>query len=194
MPVSYHMLSYSRLIEGPRVCVRQVGESDLAALLAINGDEQVTRFLGHTPWKAMAEAEAWFQRISAQQAAGSALEFVIVARQTGVVLGRCGLFEFEKINAHAGLGYLLGRAHWKQGYMREALTALIECAFNEMGLRKIEAKVETLNTASANLLRRLGFQREGVLRERWISNGEPMDAEVYGLLRHEWPRTVRAEL
>jgi RimJ/RimL family protein N-acetyltransferase len=178
-----------KLIESERVCVRLILESDLPALLAVNGDEEVTRFLGFAPWKAMADAEAWFQRISAQQAAGSALEFAIVAKRTGSVIGRCGLFEFDEENAQAGVGYLLGRAHWGQGYMREALTALIDCAFLEMNLRRLEARVEAPNTASAGLLQRLGFTREGVLRERWISHGETVDAEVYGLLRREWART-----
>jgi len=175
-----------KLIESARVCVRPVSESDLSSLLAINGDEEVVRFLGHAPWQAMADAEAWFARISKLQASGSALEFVITARETGSVIGRCGLFDFEEVNAHAALGYILGRAHWGQGYMREALTVLIHSVFSEMGLRRLEANVEAQNTASAALLQRLGFTQEGVLRERWISKGETMDAEVYGLLRHEW--------
>jgi len=136
----------------------------------------------------MADAEAWFQRMSAQQAAGSALEFVLVTKRTGSVIGRCGLFEFDEVNAQAGVGYVLGRAHWGQGYMREALTVLIDCAFLEMKLRRLEARVEAPNTASAGLLQRLGFSREGVLRERWISHEDTVDAEVYGLLRHEWGR------
>jgi RimJ/RimL family protein N-acetyltransferase len=177
-----------QLIESARVCVRPISVSDLSSLLAVNSDEEVVKFLGHRPWRAMADAEAWFERISKQQASGSALEFVIAARQTGSVIGRCGLFDFEEINAQAGLGYILDRAHWGHGYMREALTGLIQSAFSEMGLRRLEAKVEAQNTASAGLLRRLGFSREGVLRERWISGGETVDAEVYGLLSHEWPR------
>lgn len=175
-----------KLIESPRVCVRPISESDLPSLLAVNSDEEVVKFLGHAPWQAMAEAEAWFARISKLQAAGSALEFVIVARQTGSVIGRCGLFDFEKAEEHAALGYILGRAHWGKGFMREALTVLIDAAFKDMGLRRLEAKVEAENTASTRLLRRLGFTKEGVLRERWISNGGPMDAEMYGLLHREW--------
>ena len=175
-----------KLIESERVCLRLTLESDLPALLAVNGDEEVARFLGVAPWQAMADAEAWFQRMSALQAAGSALEFAIVAKRTGSVIGRCGLFEFDELNAQAGVGYVLGRAHWGQGFMREALTALIDCAFLEMHLRRLEARVEAPNTASAALLERLGFTREGVLRERWITNEETVDAEVYGLLRHEW--------
>jgi len=177
-----------RPIETDRVCVRPLSESDLPSILAINSDEEVVKFLGHAPWQAMADAEAWFERISKLQAAGSALEFVIAAKESGNVIGRCGLFDFEEANAHARLGYILARAFWGQGYMREALTALISCAFSEMDLRRLEANVEANNTASASLLRRIGFTREGVLRERWITKEETMDAEVYGLLRREWPR------
>lgn len=175
-----------KLIESARVWLRPISESDLPSLLAINADQEVVRFLGHAPWRAMADAEAWYARISRQQASGSALEFVIGARQTGSIIGRCGLFDFEEVNAKAALGYILDRAYWGQGYMREALTVVIHAAFREMGLRRLEAMVEAKNTASAGLLRRLGFTREGVLRERWISQGETMDAEVYGLLRREW--------
>src|SRR5436190_1128529 len=119
-----------KLIESARLCVRPVSESDLPGLLAVNSDSEVVRFLGHAPWQALTDAEAWFARISKQQASGSALEFVIVARQTDGIIGRCGLFDFDEANAQAALGYILGRAHWGQGYMREALTVLIDCAFS----------------------------------------------------------------
>lgn len=175
------------LLETPRLHVRPLLATDLPALLAINSDTAVTKFLGHAPWQGMAEAETWFSRISAAVEKGSALEFVIAARDSGVVIGRSGLFAFEAGNASADVGYLLGRAHWRQGYMREALTALIDCAFQELGLRRLEARVEAGNTASVGLLRRLGFTREGVLRERWLNDGQPIDAEVFGLLHHEWP-------
>ena len=175
-------------IETPRMWLRLIEESDLPGLLEIIGDDEVTRFLGFSSWKTMVDAEAWFRRISAMQTTGSAREFVIVAKQTGNILGRCGLFEFEEVDAHAGLGYILGRPHWKQGYMREALTALIDCAFHEMSLRRLEARVEAHNTASTGLLQRLGFTKEGVLRERWMNKAGPMDAEIYGLLRNEWLR------
>lgn len=175
-------------IESERVGVRLVVESDLPAMLALNSDPEVTKFLGFAPWRSMADAEAWFQRISTMQSTGSALEFAIVAQDTGRLIGRCGLFEYDATNAQAALGYVLDRAHWRQGLMSEALTALLDCAFDELAVRRIEATVEAPNIASKRLLESLGFTREGVLRERWLSEGEPLDAVVYGLLRHEWRR------
>ncbi len=173
-------------IESTRLCVRPVSESDLPALMEVNGDEDVTRFLPYATWKSLADAEAWFKRMADLQARGSALQFVIAAKQTGIAIGTCLLFQFEEANAQAEIGYVLGRAYWGRGYMREALTALIDCAFNEMSLRRLEAAVESQNKASVRLLLGLGFTREGVLRERWITKRGPMDAEIFGLLRHEW--------
>src|SRR5260370_16135921 len=119
-------------IESARLCVRPVSEPDLPALLEVNGDEEVTRFLPYAAWKSMSDAEAWFKRMADLQARGSALQFVIAVKQTGITIGTCLLFQFEEANAQAEIGYVLGRAYWGHGYMREALTALIDCAFNSM--------------------------------------------------------------
>lgn len=69
--------------------------------------------------------------------------------------------------------------------MNEALGALIGCAFGSMGLRRLEAEVDPRNRSSARLLQGLGFTKEGLLRERWVTKGEARDVEIYGLLRNE---------
>ncbi len=70
--------------------------------------------------------------------------------------------------------------------MREALGAVIAQAVSTMGLRRLEAQVNPANARSGQLLRGLGFVREGLLRQRWLDKGEPVDVEMYGLLRDEW--------
>jgi [ribosomal protein S5]-alanine N-acetyltransferase len=135
----------------------------------------------------MADAEAWHRRMLGIQATGLALQFVVVSKLTGKAIGTCLLFRFEEASGRAELGYVLGRAHWGQGLMQEALTALLDAAFGSMGLRRIEAEIDVRNRPSAALVRRLGFTQEGVLRERWIGKGgTASDFELYGLLRKEW--------
>lgn len=70
--------------------------------------------------------------------------------------------------------------------MHEALQALFNYAFGVLDKHRIEADVDPRNTASIRTLERLGFQREGYLRERWHVNGEIQDALFYGLLRPNW--------
>jgi RimJ/RimL family protein N-acetyltransferase len=70
--------------------------------------------------------------------------------------------------------------------MYEALSGLLGSAFGTMSLRRLEAEVDTRNRSSARLLQRLGFTKEGLLRQRWVTKGEAKDVEMYGLLRDEW--------
>jgi len=70
--------------------------------------------------------------------------------------------------------------------MHEALQALLEFGFGELDLNRIDADIDPRNSASARTLERLGFTKEGYLRERWIVGDEVSDTAIYGLLRREW--------
>jgi ribosomal-protein-alanine N-acetyltransferase len=174
-------------IESERLTVRLLRESDLPALLEVNGDEVATALLPYPTWTSLDDARAWHSRMAGLQATGLALQFVVVSKASGRAIGTCLLFRYEEGSARVELGYVLGRAHWGCGLMREALTALLDHAFTSMSVRRVEAEVDPRNVASSGLLRRLGFSREGLLRERWVTKGEAKDVEVFGLLKRDRP-------
>jgi RimJ/RimL family protein N-acetyltransferase len=70
--------------------------------------------------------------------------------------------------------------------MYEALARLIDYAFSELGLNRLEADVDPDNVASTRLLKKLGFGLEGRLKQRWIVNGRVSDSEIYGLVREDF--------
>jgi RimJ/RimL family protein N-acetyltransferase len=105
-------------------------------------------------------------------------------------MGTVTLISIDLTHRRAEIGYALGRAHWGRGYIHEALQAVMKYAFNELNLHRIEADVDPRNTASIKTLERLGFQREGFLRERWQVGGELQDALFYGLLRPDWEEGI----
>lgn len=179
------------LLESRRLLVRRVEATDLADLGAVNGDDETTRFLPYATWRTPADGSAWFERMQSLQATGTALQFVVLERSSDRAIGTCLVFRHDAGSARAELGYVLGRAHWSRGYMREALGALIAGAFGPMKLRRIEAEVDPRNGASQRLLLHLGFQKEGRLRERWVAKGETKDVDVFGLLRREWTSADR---
>jgi RimJ/RimL family protein N-acetyltransferase len=111
-----------------------------------------------------------------------------VLRESRSVIGSCLLFHFDAPSRRAEIGYLLGRRHWGAGYMFEAMNALVDFAFAQLNLRRLEAEIDPRNTASAKLLERLGFAHEGLLRERWDLKGELSDSGLYGMLRADWQR------
>src|SRR5262249_1720563 len=101
---------------------------------------------------------------------------------TGEVLGHCAMCRLNEQCRRAEINYCLKREYWGSGYMTEAASALIAHAFDTLNLHRIEADIDTRNLASSRLLERLGFIREGVLRERWIVANEVSDSALYGLL------------
>src|SRR4030088_1722643 len=114
------------------------------------------------------------------------LKWGIARHSDNQLIGSVALFNLEFNHRRAELGYALGHEYWGQGYMSEALQALLAYAFETLDLHRIEADIDPRNTASIKTAERLGFKREGYLRERWQTNGEIQDAFFYGLLRHEW--------
>jgi len=178
-------------IESPRLWVRLITESDLPALMEVNGDDAVTKFLPYATWQSLTDAQAWFKRMSDLQATGSTLQFVVTTKATGKAIGTCLLFRFEEITAPVELGYVLGRAHWGHGYMGEALAALINWAFDHMSLRILEATVDPRNISSTRLLLRLGFVKAGLPHQHEITKGEATETEIYRLHQQAWPpRTI----
>jgi RimJ/RimL family protein N-acetyltransferase len=86
----------------------------------------------------------------------------------------------------ATMGYCLDEAAWSQGFATEAAGALLQWAFDTLDLNRVQAETDTRNTASSRVLEKLGFIREGTLREDCIVQGEVSDTWVYGLLRRQW--------
>ena len=106
-------------------------------------------------------------------------------RNDDTVIGECCLWNFGQGHRCAEIGYELRSAHWGQGFMAEALSAVIAYGFDNMGLHRIEACPLASNTASQGLLLRLGFRREGTLKERVPFRGRFEDQLYYGLLRDD---------
>jgi [ribosomal protein S5]-alanine N-acetyltransferase len=173
-------------LETPRLRIRAVAQADLPDLLAVNGDPQVTEFLPYATWACMDDALAWFARMQAQEATGAARQLVVQHKANGMVVGTVLLFKWDEPSARLELGYVLGRAHWRQGLMREALRAVISSGLQYGGVRRIEAEVNPANTASNALLLGLGFTHEGTARQRWVAKGRAYDTNLYGLLADEW--------
>jgi RimJ/RimL family protein N-acetyltransferase len=174
-----------------RVTLRFLTAADAPAIYGIFSDREVMRFWSRPPMIDPHEATAHVQDVCASYRSGDALQLGIERHSDRALVGTCTLFDFHWGSRRAELGYALARAAWGQGLMHEALAALLTHAFGGLDLRRIEADIDPRNVASARSLDRLGFRKEGHLRERWMVAGEVSDSDLYGLLRIDWPTRVR---
>lgn len=176
------------IIEAERVRLRDIEEADVEQLYSIFSDPKVMRYWSTPPLQSVAEALALLKEIQLSNQRQSMLKWGVALKAGDVLIGTATLFNLVQDQGRGEIGYAQAQAYWGHGYIHEALQALLTHAFEQMQLRRIEADVDPRNTASMRTLERLGFQREGFLRERWCVAGEIQDAFFYGLLKREWIR------
>ncbi len=171
-----------------RVRLRWLTERDVPDLFAVFSDPETMRYWSSPAMSEVGEAETLLQKIHDAFRHRELYQWGIVRDGEDRVVGTCTLARLDFPNRRAEVGFALRRELWGQGLMTEALSALLDHAFRDLHLHRVEADVDPRNERSIRLLEKLGFSREGHLRERWIVAGETADTVFYGLLRREWGR------
>ncbi|MFK7751899.1 MAG: GNAT family N-acetyltransferase [Sedimentitalea sp.] len=177
-------------IETERLTLRPPQHSDFRTWAALRRDSQA--FL--TPWepswavdhlsrKAFTNRVYWAQR---SVSSGSAVPLFLLRRTDDVLLGAITLDNIRRGPAQAGtLGYWTGAAHARNGYMREAIGAMVHHAFTRLDLSRIEAACLPENTASRGLLENSGFKYEGVAQSYLQISGRWRTHVLYASLRSD---------
>lgn len=113
--------------------------------------------------------------------------------EDGGLIGDLGVRVYDK-GRQAELGYTIASSWQRQGYALEGAARMLDELFVEQGVQRVSAGCDTRNRASAGLLERLGFRREGELIASTWSKGEWSDDYLYAQLAREWlaGRGIRA--
>ena len=125
--------------------------------------------------------------------AGTAYHYLVLRAADGVLLGGINLTDVRRGNVQSGsLGYWIGASFARQGYMTEAMRAVLRYAFRDLGLHRIEAACLPDNAASRRLLEKFGFVQEGYARQFLRVNGMWRDHITFSLLQEDWERSPDA--
>lgn len=173
-------------LETARLTLRELTLDDSEGVWQIRGDPEVTRLNIGAPYQSIAQANTLIQDIRLGYQIRQEIRWGITLKPDTTVVGLIGFNYWDRVNHRGSLGYDLARAYWRKGIMFEALTAVIAFGFNQMRLNRIEADTSAVNSASAELLRKLGFQQEGTQREQYYEDGLYHDLWLFALLRREW--------
>ncbi|MFF0191156.1 GNAT family N-acetyltransferase [Streptomyces sp. NPDC005244] len=171
----------------PRLRLRPIQKADANDLFALHSSPYVLRYWDSPPWSEHMRAEKFLtdSRQMAQRGTGARLAVDRLADRT--FIGWTSLNERNPDHHSASLGYCFNDAAWGNGYATEAARTVLQWAFHTLDLNRVQAETDTRNTASARVLEKLGFVREGTLRENCVVNGEVSDSWIYGLIKREWP-------
>jgi len=173
-----------------RLLLRPFTPADTDAIYTLQSNPRVLRYWNSPPWKERARAERFIEVCNQMATEGTGARLAIERAADGAFIGWCCLVKWNPDYRSAAIGYCLDDAASGQGFATEAACALLQWAFDTLDLNRMQAETDTRNTASSRVLEKLGFIREGRLREDCVVDGEVSDTWVYGLLRRDWERLL----
>jgi ribosomal-protein-alanine N-acetyltransferase len=178
--------AYPRM-ETERLILRALRMEDAGFVFKEWGDPVVTYYmLDEEPLKTLEQAEEKLRPLQTPEKMPNFKWWGIELKAEGCLIGTCGYYRWDRNHHHAETGYDLWPDYWAQGLMPEALSALFRYGFGGMELNRIAATTHTENRRSQRVLQKLGFQREGLLREYYFRDGVYNDQILFSLLREEW--------
>ena len=137
----------------------------------------------HLSRKAFTNRVYWAQRSISN---GTAMPLFLIRRDDDMLLGAITLDNIRRGPAQAGTtGYWIGAPFARQGYMREAINAVVHHAFTVLDLSRVEAGCLPENDASRRLLEKCGYKYEGVAQSYLQINGRWRNHVLYANLRHD---------
>ena len=176
-------------LQTARLSFRNFTVDDYDSVHAYGSDPEVTRYTAFGP-NTPEQTRSFLQLVSAEsaQAERANYNFALIHKQTGKLIGSCGLMRTDMNGPQFGLGYVLHKDWWRQGYASEATAELVKFGFGELRAHRLWAHVFVGNAASEKVLRKLGFRYEGCTLQSFFVRNTWFDLQTFGMLRGEWEK------
>lgn len=176
------------MIYGERIRLRAIERDDIPRFVDWLNDPEVTAGLYvHLPMSSMEETR-WFENLSNLPAEERALAIEVRLPDGGWLhIGNAGLHQIERTNRTAEFGIFIGnKQYWNNGYGSEVTQLMLRHGFDTLNLNRIYLYVYETNPRAIHVYEKIGFVREGVLRQSTYRNGRYLDSFLMSMLKSEW--------
>ncbi len=169
-----------------RLILRRLKTSDAPDMFEYASDQEVARYVMWDAHKALDDSLIFIMWTLDRYQKDEAGEWGIELKESSRLIGSMGFVKLDEANSCASIGYALANRYWGQGIMTEAVERLIEFAFGEMNLNRVEAVHFLPNEASGRVMQKAGMKYEGILRQRMYSKNKYWDVKQYAIIREDW--------
>ena len=177
----------TKTIETDRLLLRKLSVNDAEAMFRNwASDPEVTKFLTWPPHESAEITKALLEEWSKEYEKDDYYQWGIELKSIGEVIGTISVVGKREEIDMVHIGYCIGQAWWHRGIMTEALRALINFFFTEVGCNRIESRHDTNNPHSGEVMKKCGMKREGTKRDADINNQGVCDVAEYAILKRDY--------
>jgi [ribosomal protein S5]-alanine N-acetyltransferase len=177
-----------RTLETERLKLIEIKPTHAESLFGILSLDEVTRYYGTDSFTSVEDAKKLVDMFQKNFYEKRSIRWGMVLKENNIFIGTLGLNGLQLKNQKAEIGYELHPSFWRMGYTSEAIQEVLRYSYQELKLNRIGAVVFLENQASINLLEKLGFSKEGVLRDYLYQNNKYHTTHILSLLKHEWDK------
>lgn len=165
-----------------KVTIRQFERTDIPKKVEWINNPENNQFLHYDIPICVEKTEKWFDTHF-----GEETRYDAVIEVDGTPAGTIGLLSIDRRNSKAEYYIAMGETTYKgKGVAKEASRLILQYAFEVLNLNKVYLFTESENIAAQGLFERIGFVKEGLIRQDIISHGKLVDRYAYGILREDW--------
>jgi ribosomal-protein-alanine N-acetyltransferase len=172
---------------GRRVMLREPRAGDATALFSLLSTEEVSRFISPPPptVEGFERYVSWTHR---HRAVGQYVCFAIVPLGADAPIGLIHVRALAPGFATADWGFAIGSEFWGTGVFAEAAELVLDFTFDVLGTHRLEARAALCNGRGNGAMKKLGAEREGILRHAFFRNGEYLDQVLWSILQDDWKK------
>ena len=173
-------------IQTPRLLIRKLSIADAEDIYAVSSNPNVSRYVLWDTHRSIMDSRAMIRAHLRSYRNEDPASLAIELKETGRVIGTIGYLWIDRAHNSAEIGYSLGEPYWNNGYMTEALRAMLAFGFDKLYLNRIEACFDVRNSASGRVMAKVGMQREGLHRKKLYNKGRYIDIEMWSILMEDY--------
>lgn len=174
------------LLRGERIWLRPMEERDLPAYVAGINDTEVGAWAGYRMPISLEMASAWHQKNMEQMRGGEACYFAVCELGDDRFVGTTWFKEINRVDGNAELAIYMDHDHIGSGWGSDTQRTLLAFGFGTLGLQRVWLVVSADNARAVRSYEKVGFRREGVLRNSFRVGGRLTDMLLMAILREEW--------
>jgi ribosomal-protein-alanine N-acetyltransferase len=174
------------ILASERLQFRKLTATDAPEILALRGDPETMRFIPRPLLTDIEGALDHIKSINDKIEENLDINWAVTEKNSDKCIGIMGFYRTQPEHFRSELGYMLLPEYWGKGYVTEAVTTLLNFAFNTLNFHSIEAVIDSRHKASERVLQKNGFTKEAHFVENFYYNNEFTDTVIYSLLKRNF--------
>ncbi len=169
--------------------LKSIKTDDKDQLYKLFSDKELLKYTDNNVHATINDTKLLIKKYQKEEQKGDSIRKAIYLKNK--IVGVISIYHIDKKHKFATIGYLINGESQNKGIMTEVCFTIIKYIYNNLPINRIEAQVFVKNIASIKILEKLGFQKEGKLRQNFMINNKLEDSFMYSVLKNEWINLIK---